>query len=144
MNKTYRQGQILRLIRRRKISTQEQLANELASLGINATQVTLSRDIRELGLVKTPDGYRQVGGGNPGPGIDTIAAEFLREVAAAQNLVVLKTSPGHASPLAIALDQQDWPEIVGTIAGDDTVLIITRDTPTASRIQERLLDYLKV
>jgi transcriptional regulator of arginine metabolism len=144
MNKTYRQGQILRLIRRRKISTQEQLAHELASLGINATQVTLSRDIRELGLVKTPDGYRQVGGANPGPGIDTIAAEFLREAVTAQNLVVLKTSPGHASSLAIALDQQDWPEILGTVAGDDTVLIVSKDAQTASRVQQRLLDYLKV
>ena len=60
MNKTYRQGQILRLIKNRKLHTQDQLAHELAAQGIAATQVTLSRDIRELGLVKTPDGYRQM------------------------------------------------------------------------------------
>ena len=143
MTKTYRQGQILRVIRRLKISTQEQLAHELASLGINATQVTLSRDVRELGLVKTPDGYRQVGAGNSGPAIETIAAEFLRDAVTAQNLIVLKTSPGHASSVAIALDQEDWPEVVGTIAGDDTVLIVTRDAETASLVRERLLGYLK-
>ncbi len=143
MNKTYRHGQILRLIRSRKISTQEQLAQELASLGVNATQVTLSRDVRELGLVKTPEGYRQVEGGSSGPAIETIAAEFLRDAVTAQNLIVLKTSPGHASSVAIALDHEDWPEIVGTIAGDDTVLIVTPDTGAASQVGERLLGYLK-
>jgi transcriptional regulator of arginine metabolism len=143
MNKTYRHGQILRLIRNQKISTQEQLAQELASVGVNATQVTLSRDIRELGLVKTPEGYRQVAAGAYGPGIDTIAAEFLWDAVAAQNLVVLKTSPGHASSLAIALDQEDWTEVVGTIAGDDTVLVISPDTHTAARLQKRLMAFLE-
>ena len=72
MNKTYRQGQILRLIKNRKIHTQDQLAQELAAQGITATQVTLSRDIRELGLVKTPEGYRQVEA-TTGPGIEYMA-----------------------------------------------------------------------
>jgi transcriptional regulator of arginine metabolism len=143
MNKTYRHGQILRLIRTHKITTQEQLARELASGGVNATQVTLSRDIRELGLVKTPDGYRQAEAGAYGPSIETIAAEFLWEAIAAQNLVVLKTSPGHASSVAIALDQEDWSEVVGTIAGDDTVLVISPDRGTASSLQKRLMGYLE-
>ena len=143
MNKTYRQGQILRLIRSRKITTQDQLAQELGALGVNATQVTLSRDIRELGLVKTPDGYRQVEAGNSGPGIETIAAEFLWDAVAAQNLIVLKTSPGHASSVAIALDHEEWPEIVGTIAGDDTILVVTHDCEKASLVRERLLGYLR-
>jgi transcriptional regulator of arginine metabolism len=143
MNKTYRHGQILRLIRNHRISTQEQLAQELASVGVNATQVTLSRDIRELGLVKTPEGYRQVEAGAYGPGIDTIAAEFLWDAIAAQNLVVLKTSPGHASSLATALDQEDWTEVVGTIAGDDTVLVITKDAASATSVQDRLREFLK-
>jgi transcriptional regulator of arginine metabolism len=141
MNKTYRQGQILRLIRARRIQTQEQLANALAESGLQATQVTLSRDIRELGLVKTPEGYRQVEQ-PPGPGIATIAAEFLWDAAAAQNLVVLKTAPGHASSLAISLDQEDWPEVLGTIAGDDTVLVVCPDTPTAATLQKKLLGFL--
>jgi transcriptional regulator of arginine metabolism len=143
MNKTYRQGQILRLIRGQKITTQEQLAHELASVGVNATQVTLSRDIRELGLVKTSDGYRQVEAGAYGPGIETIAAEFLWDAIAAQNLVVLKTSPGHASSVAIALDQEDWSEVVGTIAGDDTVLVVSPDNRTALELQKRLMTYLE-
>lgn len=143
MNKTYRHGQILRLIRSRKISTQEQLAHELASAGVNATQVTLSRDIRELGLVKTPEGYRQVEAAVSRPGIGTIASEFLWDAIPAQNLVVLKTFPGHASSVAIALDQEGWPEIVGTIAGDDTVLIVTVDAETAAAVSDRLRDYLQ-
>ena len=143
MNKTYRHGQILRLIRTHRITTQEQLAHELASVGVNATQVTLSRDIRELGLVKTPDGYRQVEAGAYGPSIETIAAEFLWDAIAAQNLVVLKTSPGHASSVAIALDQEDWPQVVGTIAGDDTVLVVSPDNRTAGELQKRLMAYLE-
>ncbi len=142
MNKTYRQGQILKLIRIRRITTQEKLAQELAELGIEATQVTLSRDIRELGLVKTPEGYRQVDTASIGPSLESVVAEFLLEARLAQNLLILKTSPGHASALAVAFDQEDWPEIVGTIAGDDTIFIATPDAETASILRERLLSYL--
>jgi transcriptional regulator of arginine metabolism len=144
MNKTYRHGQILRLIRSKRVHTQEALAQELSSVGVQATQVTLSRDIRELGLVKTPEGYRQVEAVTAaGPAIETIMAEFLLEARPAQNLLVLKTSPGHANTLAIALDQEDWPEVVGTIAGDDTVLIIAPDNATALTLRARLLSYLE-
>jgi transcriptional regulator of arginine metabolism len=141
-SKEYRHGQILKLIRSRAISTQEELAAELRKQGINATQVTLSRDIRELGLVKTPDGYRQIAPPQRGPDLGTIVAEFLQDVRAAQNLLVLKTSPGNASPLAVALDQEEWPEVVGTLAGDDTVLVIAPDNETARALQGKLLGYL--
>ena len=141
MNKTYRQGQILRLIKARRLHTQEQLANALAEQGVHATQVTLSRDIRELRIVKTPDGYRQVEQ-PPGPGIATIAGEFLWDALAAQNLLVLKTAPGHASSLATSLDQEDWPEVIGTIAGDDTILVVCPDNPTAIHLQKKLLSFL--
>ena len=143
MNKTYRQGQILRLIKAHKIFTQEKLAGELAVVGVSAKQVTLSRDMRELGLVKTADGYRQVEGASVGRSIETIMAEFLLEARAAQNLLVLKTSPGHANSIAIALDQEDWPEVVGTLAGDDTVLVIAPDANTAASLRTRLLTYLE-
>jgi transcriptional regulator of arginine metabolism len=142
VNKTYRQGQILRLIKKNKIHTQDQLAQELAAQGITATQVTLSRDIRELRLVKTADGYRQVEA-TPGPGIEYMAAEFLWHAASAQNLLILKTAPGHANSIAVSLDQEEWPEVVGTIAGDDTVLVVTPDEPTAKILQDRLLSFLK-
>ncbi|MEJ7605037.1 MAG: ArgR family transcriptional regulator [Bryobacteraceae bacterium] len=144
MNKTYRQGQILRLIKSHKIHTQERLAIELAALGVQTTQVTLSRDIRELGLVKALEGYRQVEGSTGGPGIEHVASEFLWDVTPAQHLLVLKTAPGHANSLAISLDREEWPEVVGTIAGDDTVLVVTPDNPTALSLQERLLGYLRL
>ena len=126
-----------------RIATQDDLAEELRKLGISATQVTLSRDIRELRLIKTPEGYQQVEGNAIGPAIATIMAEFLWEARAAQNLLVLKTSPGHASSVAIALDQEDWPEVVGTLAGDDTVLVIAPDNRTAAALRLRLLEYLQ-
>ncbi|MBZ5618163.1 MAG: ArgR family transcriptional regulator [Acidobacteriia bacterium] len=142
MTKTYRQGQILKLIRGKRISTQEELAHELGALGIAATQVTLSRDIRDLRLVKTRDGYQEMAPEETGPEFSMLAAEFLKDVLRAQNLVILKTSPGHANSVAVALDNEGWPQVIGTIAGDDTILVITTDGPTAEAVQERLLDLL--
>jgi transcriptional regulator of arginine metabolism len=143
MTKTYRQGQILKLIRMKRINTQEELAQELGKLGIAATQVTLSRDIRDLRLVKTREGYQEMAPEETGPGFALLAAEFLLDVLIAQNLVVLKTSPGHANSVAVALDHESWPEVVGTIAGDDTILLVTPDNPTAEAVQERLLGLLE-
>ncbi|MGD0499325.1 MAG: ArgR family transcriptional regulator [Bryobacteraceae bacterium] len=142
MTKTYRQGQILKLIRARRIATQEELAQELAKQGIAATQVTLSRDIRDLRLVKTREGYKEMAPEEAGPGFAMLAAEFLLDVLLAQNLVVLKTAPGHANSVAVALDVEGWPEVVGTIAGDDTILVIAPDNPTAEAVQEKLLGML--
>ena len=142
MTKTYRQGQILKLIRSKRISTQDELAHEIGQLGIAATQVTLSRDIRDLRLVKTRDGYQEMAPEETGPEFSLLAAEFLKDVLRAQNLVVLKTSPGHANSVAVALDNEGWPQVVGTLAGDDTILVITPDGPTAEDVQEKLLGLL--
>jgi transcriptional regulator of arginine metabolism len=142
MTKTYRQGQILKLIRSAKISTQEDLAHELGKIGIAATQVTLSRDIRDLRLVKTRDGYQEMAPEETGPEFSMLAVEFVKDVLRAQNLVVLKTSPGHANSVAVALDNEEWPTVIGTIAGDDTILVITPDGPTAESVQEKLLELL--
>jgi transcriptional regulator of arginine metabolism len=142
MTKTYRQGQILKLIRSKRISTQDDLAEELGKLGIAATQVTLSRDIRDLRLVKTRDGYQEMAPEETGPQFHLLAVEFLKDVLRAQNLVVLKTSPGHANSVAVALDNEEWPQVIGTIAGDDTILVITPDGPTAEAVQEKLLELL--
>jgi len=143
MNKTFRQGQILKLIRSRRILTQEDLARELKqSYGIQTTQVTLSRDVRELGLLKTPEGYQQLSQA-AGPDLATITAEFLQDARVAQNLIVLRTSPGNANALAAALDKEEWPEVVGTIAGDDTILIVAPDTATAAMLRDRLLGYVE-
>jgi transcriptional regulator of arginine metabolism len=144
MNKSYRQGQILNLIRDRRLHTQEELATALRTHGISATQVTLSRDIRELGLIKTPQGYSEPPASPPpGPDFAQVAREFLRDVRIAQNLLVLRTLPGHANALASALDHADWQEVAGTIAGDDTVLVVAPDNKTANSLRTRLLTFLQ-
>src|SRR4051794_13089212 len=132
MNKSFRQGQILKVIRNKEIYTQDELARELSQVGIQTTQVTLSRDIRELGLVKTAEGYRQLQAEPPGPDLAAAANEYLLDIRVAQNLVVLRTSPGNANSLAIAVDREELNEVVGTIAGDDTILVITTDNNTAA------------
>jgi transcriptional regulator of arginine metabolism len=143
MSKSYRQGQILKLVRSRQINTQDELAHELKTLGIAATQVTLSRDIRDLRLVKTREGYQEMSTEESGPQFAMLASEFLHDVRCAQNLVVLKTSPGHANSVAVALDNEEWPEVVGTIAGDDTILVIAPDSATANSVCARFLAILK-
>lgn len=146
MNKNYRQSQILKLIRAQHLHTQEDLARALGKLNIAATQVTLSRDIRELRLVKTPSGYAEVGGeaaqAPAGPEVATLAREVLLDVRQAQNLLVLKTPPANANALAAALDREDWPEVTGTIAGDDTVLVVAPDTRTATALRAKFLKFL--
>lgn len=143
MTKSFRQGQILKLIRRRNIFTQDELARALKAMSIDATQVTLSRDMRELGLVKTMEGYRELGNDSPNMQFATLAGEFLQDVRLAQNQVVLKTAPGHASSVAVALDDEEWPEVVGTIAGDDTILVICSDAGTAEAVRTRLMHLLE-
>jgi len=143
MSKAYRQGQILKLIRTNNLRTQEELARELKLEGIAATQVTLSRDIRELRLVKTLEGYREMLPEEAGPPFQLLANEFLHDVRIAQNQVVLKTSPGHANSVAVALDAEDWPEIVGTLAGDDTILVVTHDNNIAEKVRKKLLGMIE-
>jgi transcriptional regulator of arginine metabolism len=143
MSKSFRHGQILKLIRGRSIGTQEELARALKSVGIEATQVTLSRDIRELGLVKTASGYREIEREEPLQQFAMLAGEFLRDARIAQNQVVLRTAPGHASSVAVALDDEEWPEIVGTIAGDDTILVICLDSATAKSVHQKLIGILE-
>ena len=143
MNKTFRQGQILKLIRASDLHTQEEVAAALKQeSGIVASQVTVSRDIQELGLVKTPQGYRQIRPERLGPDLHTVAMEFLQDVRVAQNMVVLRTMSGNANALAVALDKDNWPEIVGTIAGDDTILVIAPDNATAETVRTKLLNLM--
>jgi transcriptional regulator of arginine metabolism len=143
MNKAFRQGQILKLIRGKRIPTQDDLARELKdSYGIETTQVTLSRDVRELGLLKTPEGYRQVENAPARADVAAVAGELLRDARVAQNLLVLRTSPGNANALAVALDKEDWPDVVGTIAGDDTILVVAPDASAAQKLRAKLLGYV--
>jgi len=151
MIKRYRQEQILKLIRARPIHTQEELAEKLRRLGIHATQVTLSRDLHDLRLAKTTDGYKELlvtAGATHGAlalarpverHLKRVAGEFLKDVRQAQNILVLRTDPGNAQPLAVALDQEDWPEIVGTLAGDDTIMAVCRSAKHAAAARSKLL-----
>jgi transcriptional regulator of arginine metabolism len=145
MNKSFRQGQIQKLIRAKQIHTQDELATELRHVGVPATQVTLSRDIRELGLVKTGAGYVEPGDAAPAVRTDVAAAvrDTVLDIRVAQNLLVLRTPPAHANLVASALDQAEWPEVTGTVAGDDTVLVVTPDAKTAQNLRTRFLTFLK-
>jgi transcriptional regulator of arginine metabolism len=146
MSKRYRQEQIRRVIRAKAVHTQEELAAELSKIGIPATQVTLSRDLRELNLVKTNLGYRELDAPNrestPESDITELVNDYVVDVRCAQNMLLLKTDPGHASPVAVALDHSNWPEIVGTVAGDDTILIITPDKAVAEQLRRRFAAML--
>ena len=143
MNKGYRQAQILELVRHKPVHTQEDLAAELRERGIQTTQVTLSRDMKDLRLVKTPDGYRSMDERPHARHVETLLQEFLRDVRIAQNLLVLRTPPGSANALAVALDQEEWPEIVGTIAGDDTILVVAPDSARAADLREKFLRHMR-
>ena len=142
MNKRFRQGQVLKIIRSKEIYTQEELAKELQAVGIPATQVTLSRDIRELGLAKTANGYRALPAVALGPELADVVNEYLQDIRLAQNQVILKTSPGNANSLAVVLDREELSEVVGTLAGDDTVLVITPDLQAAEKLRQRLLSFM--
>ena len=146
MAKVARQNLILELIREGDIDSQEELRRRLARRGVRVNQATLLRDIHGLGLVKTSRGYVLPAGESLGephlPPLTRVLREFLREVRQAQNLLVLKTVVGSAQPVAAALDSEGWPEILGTIAGDDNLLIICSDKRMAQRLALRIQELL--
>ncbi len=143
--KARRQAVILQLLDRDAIHNQEQLRLGLERLGIPATQATISRDIKELGLVKRAvDGAYQRPNAPPPPvpavadAARTAVVLFVDDETRVQQLVVLKTPPGQANPTALAIDHAQMPGIVGTIAGDDTILVILRDPRRASEFEGRV------
>jgi transcriptional regulator of arginine metabolism len=145
--KTFRHGQILRLITDSSITNQEDLRRRLAAQKLRVTQATLSRDLQELRLVKTHDGYRPSAGlpeeSNGLPSLERALGEFLLDVRPAENLLVLKTPPGGAQALAAAVDGAKFSETAGTIAGDDTVLIITTDRKARESLQKKIEALVK-
>ncbi len=144
MSKLSRQNAIRELLGAASISSQDELRRSLLHHGFRVTQATLSRDIHELGLIKTSDGYTLPGNGSepPLPPLVRLVREFVREVRRAQNQVILKTSPGSAQPVAAALDSANWKELVGTVAGDDTILIISPDKKHADTLADRVTEML--
>jgi transcriptional regulator of arginine metabolism len=143
--KARRQAAILDLIDRDALHSQEQLRQRLQRRGFNATQATISRDIKELNLVKrSGDGaYQRLGAADANPAaamvaLERAATEFLQRVEHVQQLVVIRTGVGQAQPLAFAIDRAQLSEMVGSIGGDDTILLIARDARRAAALTRRL------
>jgi transcriptional regulator of arginine metabolism len=142
--KTQRHAAILKIVRRERVASQEQLRELLVAEGFDVTQATLSRDIRDLGLAKVaaPDGGSHYAPPPEGPGIRPTLAQLLPSMLVSMDgvgpLLVLKTPAGGAQPLALAVDAEGWHEVIGTIAGDDNVLVIAKSDRARRAVQARL------
>ena len=149
-----RRDEILTLIREETIHSQEELQQRLASRGVVVAQPTLSRDLRELGLAKSPRGYVAPGAGgtfgDPGEdreqretGMERAFRTFVQRVAVAHALVIVKTPPAAAHTVGLAIDKAELPEIVGSVAGDDTVFLATESPEVAGKLAARLTEILE-
>jgi transcriptional regulator of arginine metabolism len=147
-HKTFRQGQILKLVSGEAIASQDELRKRLVQRKLRVTQATLSRDIAELKLVKTAAGYKpsqpagETATTQPPP-LERAVRAYLLDVRPADNLLVLKTPPGGAQPLAAAVDSGKLRGVAGTIGGDDTVLIITPSRAARTAVQHQLEAMLR-
>jgi transcriptional regulator of arginine metabolism len=143
--KQQRHTAIREILERTPVASQEELRRQLGGRGHHVTQATLSRDIRELRISKGPAGYVVAANGDPDddpPGIREVLRSFGLEARQAVNLLVLITTTGSAQPVAAGIDYEDWPEVVGTIAGDDTVLVVCADEKQASSLRTRIATYI--
>jgi transcriptional regulator of arginine metabolism len=148
--KSIRQSKILELIKENDIDTQEELLSKLKEYGFNVTQATVSRDIRELGIVKSQgsDGNYKYSAGKEHVSVEIsskfafILRQAVSSVACANNLIVVKTYTGMGSAAGAAVDQMELSGVIGTLAGDDTLLIIASDNENASEITAMLKDLI--
>src|SRR3990172_899949 len=144
--KSKRQEAIRGILSKKRIGTQRELVLELKKKGFKTTQATLSRDIGELGLQKSKETgvnfYTLPTGivlGERESRLRTMVRDFVLGVTQAENLIVIKTSPGAAPSVAASIDYVPWDEILGTVAGDDTILIITKTSRQGNKVCERLM-----
>ena len=150
MMKNDRQNMILEIISQENIETQEQLLSRLQERGITSTQATISRDIKQMHLVKEPVGqgvYKYAVSGNRtklnfAEKLRTIFRESITSIDYAQNIVVIKTMPGLASAACAALDNMECNFLVGSLAGDDTAFLVMRDTDSAAEFCEEIKEML--
>lgn len=138
----------MKLLSGQPVASQDELRRRLGHLGVRVTQATLSRDLRELRLVKTSEGYRPLTAAAaeetaPLPTLARALKDYLLDIRSAQNMLVLKTPPGGAQPLAAAVDTEHWKEVAGTLAGDDTVLVICSSRTACSSVQRRVEEMLR-
>jgi transcriptional regulator of arginine metabolism len=142
--KLSRHAAILELVRTHRVPSHEALRELLAARGIEVAQATLSRDIRHLGLIKAPDDQGgsayvvPVGGADVTPTLSRLLPALYVGADGVGNLLVLKTLVGGAQPIAVAIDSAGWPEIVGTIGGDDTILIVLRSPDHRETVVSRI------
>jgi len=143
--KSERQKAILQLIGRHQIASQEELKRLLLGLGWSVTQATLSRDLRDLGVVRAPseDGARyllpEMVGEDDKPSLDGLLPQLFSRIDGVGELIVLTTLSGGAQPIAEAVDSQGWPEIIGTLAGENTILIVCRSAEARQVLTDRLV-----
>jgi transcriptional regulator of arginine metabolism len=146
MSKLLRQKTVLSVLGQGPVASQDDLQRALHKRGFRVGQATLSRDIRDLGLVKTAEGYALPNAdaiAEPAlPPVSRLVREFVLDVKRAQNLLVIKTTVGSAQPVAAALDDEEWPEAVGSVAGDDTILIVCPNKKAAARLEARTQEML--
>jgi transcriptional regulator of arginine metabolism len=150
--KHLRHNAIRELVASSSVNNQDELRRKLRRRGFEVTQATLSRDIHELRIFKGPAGYMLPNGNGHGgaqeeddgpPSVAEVLESFGMRVRRAMNQVVLRTVMGGAQPVAAALDYEEWAEVVGTIAGDDTVLVICQDAKHATEVEDRLRTMLE-
>jgi transcriptional regulator of arginine metabolism len=141
-----RRAAILRIIRESTVHNQDELAKLLRKQGFDATQSSVSRDLRELGVAKAGDHYILPGGDGNAAGTPFAAvSNFVTEVrTAGQSLTVVKTTTGTAQSVAVAIDDSNWSEVVGTISGDDTIFIATEGGREQRKLRERLRDIFGI
>ena len=152
MSDKHQRHQVIRdIVAAKAVASQEELRRQLAKRGWDVTQSTLSRDLRELRLARIPDtqGHARYAFSDPGSDddervqLERMLPQLLTHVEGVQVLVVARTIKSGAQPVAEALDQLEWPDVAGTIAGDDTVLIICRSTEGRERVLRKLRAYLR-
>ena len=143
--KNARQNKILELIEEYEISTQEALIQKLAEHGFDSTQTTISRDIRQLRLIKGPTGrgtYKyvapEVRKGNDAPGHNSALTDAVLKIEAAQNIIVVKTMAGMANAIAVCIDSLHIKDIIGSVAGDDTILLVFKTNEKADAVEAEL------
>jgi transcriptional regulator of arginine metabolism len=141
ISKKARQGRILEITRKRPVRSQEELSSLLKREGAAVTQSTLSRDIRELGLVKVRGSYQVSGelhSALPDDVLRRAFEQFVVRTGVSGNIVMIKTSPGNAHSVGVVVDAAQWPEVLGTIAGDDTVFVLLRNSNLGRRVRGRI------
>lgn len=139
----HRQQAILDIIAQQPVARQSELVALLRARGVDATQSSVSRDLRELGVAKLDDGYGQVAAAAP-TGLGDLSADLMRDVEpAGDHLTVIKTATGAAARVALFLDRSAWPEIVGTVSGDDTIFVATRNGREQRQLVARLQATLR-